>query len=391
MTTYLIVALVILVVNGDRQRLTETLKALNQQLQEQVAQQADELDEAQAELAKTALSLTEAIPIGTYTMVLHPNETMAHFSFMSEKFLQICGLDQEEAAADPLNIFACVHPDDYDGFLALNTETFARKIPFCEETRLIVAGEVRWIRAESVPRDLPDGSTVWEGVLADITETKRYEQQLQQANAEITTLNQDLEDRVKERTAELEKSRAQFQRLVDDIGSNFVLFSHSGLDGIVSYVSGGFESVFGLAKAQVLNHCWAESVQWLPEDAERTQMALLRILDERIQQFEMRFIHPTGELRTINVLQHAVKDENDQLIAVEGIIENITEQKQRIIQLAASESKFRTFIETANDLIFSINSTGCFTYLSPNTMDTLGYSPNELQGVAYAEIVHPDD
>jgi len=120
-------------------------------------------------------------------------------------------------------------------------------------------------------------------------------------------------------------------------------------------------------------------------------MALLRILDERIQQFEMRFIHPTGELRTINVLQHAVKDENDQLIAVEGIIENITEQKQRIIQLAASESKFRTFIETANDLIFSINSTGCFTYLSPNTMDTLGYSPNELQGVAYAEIVHPDD
>jgi PAS domain S-box-containing protein len=41
-----------------------------------------------------------------------------------------------------------------------------------------VDGQVRWILAESVPRDLADGSTVWEGVISDITEQVQAEQDL---------------------------------------------------------------------------------------------------------------------------------------------------------------------------------------------------------------------
>ncbi|MFM1842665.1 MAG: hypothetical protein RLZZ490_1402, partial [Cyanobacteriota bacterium] len=392
MTTYLIVGLVMLVVNGDRQRLTETLKALNQQLQERVAQQADELDEAQTALAKAALSITEAIPVGTYTMVLPPNATMAHFSFMSDKFLQICGLDREEVAADALKGFACVHPDDYDAFLALNTETFARKIAFCEETRLIVDGEVRWIRAESVPRDLPDGSTLWEGVVVDITKDKLNEQQLQLAYAEIRDFNQDLERRVKERTAELEKSKAQFQRLVEDIGDQFVIFSHTN-KAVLLYLGGGFKAIFGTEVESILGQSWISTINWHPDSLTLALNQDKRLLngEDETQEFEMGFTRPDGEQRIIKIIQHPVYDHAGNVIAVEGMLEDITKEKQFINALAASESKFRTFIETANDLIFSIDSTARFTYLSPNTVDILGYSAEELQGVAYADIVHPDD
>ena len=58
-----------------------------------------------------------------------------------------------------------------------------------------MAGEVRWITAESIPRDLPDGSTVWEGVLIDVTEqvlakqaAQQASQALQEANAELQRL-----------------------------------------------------------------------------------------------------------------------------------------------------------------------------------------------------------
>jgi hypothetical protein len=70
------------------------------------------LQQARDELAQTALAITEAIPVGTYTMVLRPGAELARFCFMSERFLEICGLEREAALADPLNAFACVHPDD---------------------------------------------------------------------------------------------------------------------------------------------------------------------------------------------------------------------------------------------------------------------------------------
>jgi PAS domain S-box-containing protein len=80
--------------------------------------------------------------------------------------------------ADPFNGFKCVHPDDYEAFIALNMEVFEKTLPFYWEGRCVVKGEIKWLIAESVPRKLPDGGTVWEGVMTDITERKRVEAQL---------------------------------------------------------------------------------------------------------------------------------------------------------------------------------------------------------------------
>ncbi|NCA71204.1 MAG: PAS domain S-box protein [Sphingobacteriia bacterium] len=149
-----------------------------------------ELRSAREALERTAYEITENIPVGTYTMVLPSGAAMARFSFMSERFLALTGVDRETAATDPLQAFACVHPEDYDHWVALNAEAFANKQPFFGETRVVVDGEVRWITAESTPRDLPDGSTVWEGVLIDITERKRVEAALTQAHAAAEAANQ---------------------------------------------------------------------------------------------------------------------------------------------------------------------------------------------------------
>lgn len=144
-----------------------------------------ELRNAREQLAQTALEITEAIPVGTYTMVLRPGSELASFSFMSERFLQLTGLKRHEALADPLKAFACVHPDDYDAWVQLNARVFAQKLPFFGQTRVVVDGQVRWITAESVPRDLPDGSTVWEGVLIDVTDRIVAQQQLERSRADL--------------------------------------------------------------------------------------------------------------------------------------------------------------------------------------------------------------
>ena len=99
---------------------------------------SNSLQQARDELAQAALAITEAIPVGTYTMVLRPGAELAQFSFMSERFLQICGLERASAEANPLNAFACVHPDDHDDWLALNALTFAKKLRFKGQCRVVV-------------------------------------------------------------------------------------------------------------------------------------------------------------------------------------------------------------------------------------------------------------
>ena len=156
------------------------------------------LSETQAALERAAFDLTEHIPIGTYTMVLNPGDELAKFGFMSRRFLEITGLEEAEARADPLRAFACVHPDDYEDWVKKNAHAFDHKTPFREETRLLVNGKVSWVVAESHPRQKEDGTWIWEGVIQDISEQKRAEEALQKANEQLVvseTLNARLEER----------------------------------------------------------------------------------------------------------------------------------------------------------------------------------------------------
>lgn len=173
------------------------------------------LESAEQQLREEAYMLTENIPIGTYTMVLEPGATLANFRFMSTRFLQLTGLTRQEAEADPLKGFACVHPDDYDDWVALNAKTFAERAPFYGETRVVIDGEVRWISAESIPRELDDGTVVWEGVLTDLSRQKAAESALRSVHQEL------LQSSI--RQSRLNEREALLQDMHDGFGSQLMM------------------------------------------------------------------------------------------------------------------------------------------------------------------------
>ncbi|MEM9906363.1 MAG: PAS domain S-box protein [Cyanobacteria bacterium P01_D01_bin.44] len=193
----------------------------------------------------------------------------------------------------------------------------------------------------------------------------------------------------------LQESRAKFQRLVDDIGEKFVIFSHTGIDGIVTYVSGGFTSVFGIKrKADLINKPWPVITNWLPDALETAHAAVLQLIETPVdfQQFDMRFIHPEGEERTIQVSQHPVKDSGGNLIAVEGILEDITERRQAEAALRRSEERWQLAIDGSNDGIWDHNLVTNDHFLSPRCLEIVGYDYEEIDTFdKWFSCVHPED
>jgi two-component system CheB/CheR fusion protein len=72
-------------------------------------------------------------------------------------------------------------------------------------------------------------------------------------------------------------------------------------------------------------------------------------------------------------------------------IDDITQRKQMELDLRQSEEKFRSFVENANDVLYSLSPEGIFSYVSPNWVDKLGHDPSEVVGKSFNRFVHEDD
>ncbi|NLG34655.1 MAG: response regulator [Lentisphaerae bacterium] len=75
----------------------------------------------------------------------------------------------------------------------------------------------------------------------------------------------------------------------------------------------------------------------------------------------------------------------------EELEKDIAARKKIESDLRASEERFRSFVENANDIVYSLSPDGVFTYVSPNWTEWLGHAPAEVQGHPMAGFVHPDD
>ncbi len=60
-------------------------------------------------------------------------------------------------------------------------------------------------------------------------------------------------------------------------------------------------------------------------------------------------------------------------------------------ELAESQARYRTLVENINDVIFSLDTKGRITYVSPVVHSLAGFTPEEVTGHHFAGFVHGDD
>src|SRR4051794_22221103 len=129
-------------------------------------------------------------------------------SFANQAYVDFLGLAYEEAIV--FDWRKALHADDLPRILQEQVAGEASLKPFVLEARYRRAdGEWRWLRSESQPRWDPTGKHIgFIGVAHDITAAK-------QAEHDLRRLNETLELRITERTAQLESNEAQMRAIFE--------------------------------------------------------------------------------------------------------------------------------------------------------------------------------
>ena len=142
-------------------------------------------------------------------------------------------------------------------------------------------------------------------------------------------------------------SEKKYRRLVESLERDYIIYSHD-TDGNFTYLSPSIVNVLGYSQEEFIGH-YSEYMTDSPlnQHAEHYTNAALR--GEKQEPYEAEFWHKDGRRVHLRTTELPVLDEQGAVVAIEGIVQDITEIKQAearrekaILQLEKALSEIRT-------------------------------------------------
>lgn len=129
----------------------------------------------------------------------------------------------------------------------------------------------------------------------------------------------------------------------------------------------------------------------VPEDRDKVEQNIQKIINgEKTTNNEYKALRKDGSTFPVVVYSSPIIVDN-RAVGLRGIVVDVTKNKQVENALGESEEKFRTFMETASDLMNITDKDLNLTYVNDSMVRKLGYSKQEMVGMHIARLLRKED
>jgi len=264
------------------------------------------------------------------------------------------------------------------GILARTLETGGHTFEWMHRR---VNGETFWAEVRLTRMDI-DGVTTLQASVRDIQERKRIE-------AELLSLNQDLEARIAARTAELVENTERTRRLIDEANDAVIsIDEHS----IVLDWNSAAERMFGWSRNEALGGVMHHMI--VPEVYRPMHEAGLQrfldtgeaaIINKRTQ---IKALCRDGREIDVELALWPVKTGGRHTFS--SFIRDISERKKADEALRQSEERYRVLVENAKEGI-AVAQDGYIRFGNIAMFGLLHRTAEEVMGQPFLEMIHADD
>jgi PAS domain S-box-containing protein len=223
-------------------------------------------------------------------------------------------------------------------------------------------------------------------VIHDITERKN-------AEIEIKKLNEQLEQKVAERTAQLaeaietlRKSEEKYREIVEDVSD---VVHTSDYKGNFTYINPASKKLTGYKQKEIIGKNLLDLVapEWKERVAEFYLNQFKNKTDETL--FSFPIITKTGEEKWIEQTVIQLR-EGEKITGYKSIMRDVTERKAAEQKLKESEDQLKTIFNEAPDALIVINEDGNIIRWNPQSEKIFGWNSLEVIGKPVRNLIIPE-
>lgn len=290
------------------------------------------------------------------------------YEFVSAAASEVFGYSAEEFYRSPLLIKKIIHPDWRQYFEEQWRLLVSGNMPFFYEYQIIgKSGKAKWILQKNVlVHDQKGKPIAIEGIVTDVTESKNIEAALRLSEVRLLEAQQ---------MANI--GHWYFDIKTGDVEWSEEVFKIFRLDP--KEFQPQIDSIMSLSP-------------W-PEENQRDKEIIQRAIESRKKgSYEQRFLYPDGSTGYYFSTFQGIYDNDGDLFAIKGTVQDITERKRAEESLRNSEARFRDLVEMLPEAVFEAALNLDLVFANQRALALFGYTKEDLdRGLNGIEMIAPDD
>lgn len=244
-------------------------------------------------------------------------------------------------------------------------------------------GQLYWVQSTLIPLSDHDGRPLYYFALhIDITELKRTEQ----ANAHLVA-------QLSSGAKELHSAQNQLAVFFANspIGISWREVDRDGHPG-ANHVNERFCELIGISLEKALDINNVRQATH-PEDWAKQEVLTKEVYLGKRDRFSIdkRYIHKNGRIVWGNLTVAVLRAPDGHVTHHFAMLEDITGRRLAEDELRRSESRWRTYLSTASEILYAITPEHLYKFVSPAWTTKLGHQVEDVLGRSFFDFVHPDD